>query len=43
MKKEFIRCELTGNECFQHTGLQCRGESKNCAWKIYPEKEGETK
>ena len=30
-----IKCELTGEECFQHTGLQCKGESKDCYYKQY--------
>jgi len=31
--KKIIICGLNFQECLQHTGYQCRGESKNCYWK----------
>ena len=33
MKRMKQICGLNGNECLQHTGLQCSGESINCYWK----------
>ena len=28
-----IKGNLNNQECFQHTGNQCRGESEDCYWK----------
>lgn len=43
IKKVECKCGLTGENCEQHTGNQCRGESTDCYWKQTKEHGGKTK